>query len=89
MVPELPTATKVLFPQVTPQREIDVPEVLGIHVVAVEDLRIVPDLPTVTNKQVEQNSEVLSLKAYDSKEGIVAEIPRLLYRFSMLLRIAL
>ena len=50
---------------------------------------MVPEEPTITYKQVEQNSVVLSLNAYDSKEGIVAEIPRLLYRFSMLLRIAL
>ena len=49
--------------EVAPLSEFVVPEVLGIHVVAVEDFRIVPELPTVTNKQVEQNSVVLSLKA--------------------------
>ncbi len=41
----------------------EVPEVLGIHVVAVEEVRIVPLEPTETYKQVEQNSVVLSLKA--------------------------
>ena len=65
----------------------EVPEVAGNHEVVVEDVRIFPEEPTITYKQVEQNSVVLSLNAYVSKEGIVAEIPRLLYRFSMLLRI--
>ena len=88
LVPDAPTTTNVLFPQVIPLRLFVVPEVLEVHVVPVEELRIVPEEPTITYKQVEQNS-VVSLKAQDSKDGIVAEIPRLLYRFSMLLRIAL
>ena len=47
----------------TPLSCCDVPEVLEIHEVAVEEVRIVPELPTITYKQVEQNSVVLSLKA--------------------------
>ena len=89
MVPELPTVRKVLFPQEIPLSSFGVPEVLEIHEFAVEEVRIVPEEPTITYKQVEQNSIVLSLKAQDSKDGIVAEIPRLLQRLSMLLRITL
>ena len=59
---ELCTATKVLFPKVIPLRLFNVPEVLEIHEFAVEEVRIVPEEPTITNKQVEQNS-VVSLKA--------------------------
>jgi len=55
--------TKVLFPYVTLLSWYDVPEVLEVHVVLVEEVRIVPEEPTITYKQVEQNSVVLSLKA--------------------------
>jgi hypothetical protein len=48
---------------VIPVSLFDVPEVLEVHEVAVEEVRIVPELPTITYKQVEQNSVVLSLKA--------------------------
>ena len=44
-------------------RWFDVPEVLEVHVVPVVEFRIVPEEPTITYKQVEQNSVVLSLKA--------------------------
>ena len=46
----------------TPLRLFNVPEVLEIHEFAVEEVRIVPEEPTITYKQVDQNS-VVSLKA--------------------------
>ena len=48
MVPDLPTASKVLFALVTPLRLFDVPDVLEIHVVPSDEVRMVPDSPTAT-----------------------------------------
>jgi hypothetical protein len=61
MVPEVPTATNVLFPEVTPSRRFEVGEVTEDHesakslpdtevrVVPFDDVRIVDDSPTATN----------------------------------------
>ena len=46
MVPEDPTATNVLFPQVTPF--FDLPEVLDVHVVPSDEVSMVPESPTDT-----------------------------------------
>ena len=43
MVPDLPTASKVLFASVTPLRLFDVPDVLEIHVVPSDEVRMVPE----------------------------------------------
>ena len=48
MVPEAPTATKVLFPYVTPLSLFDVPEVLEVQVVASDEVSMVPEAPTAT-----------------------------------------
>ena len=48
MVPELPTATKVLFPKVTSVRLCDVPEVLEVQEVPSEEVPIYPNTPTAT-----------------------------------------
>ena len=49
MVPELPTATKVLFPKVTPQRVVEVGEVtLSKDDPLSVDLTMVPEVPTPT-----------------------------------------
>jgi len=47
MVPKKPTVTKSPFPEVTPLRYFDVPEVLSVQVVPSEEVRMVPQ-PTVT-----------------------------------------
>jgi len=49
MVPDLPTATKGLFPQVIPLSLFDVPEVLEVQVIASDEVSMVPISPTVTN----------------------------------------
>ena len=41
MVPDSPTAKKVLFPKVTPYKFFPVPEVLEVHVVPSEEVRMV------------------------------------------------
>ena len=48
MVPEPPTATKVLFAKVTPKRFFEVPDVRKVHDVPSEEVRIVPERPTTT-----------------------------------------
>ena len=48
-VPNFPTTTKVLLPNLTPLRFSVVPEVLKVHVVPSIEVRIVPLFPTVTN----------------------------------------
>ena len=48
MVPEEPTATKVLFPKWTPLSPYEAPEVLEVHEVPSEEVRRVPDQPTAT-----------------------------------------
>ena len=53
-----------------------VPEVLVAHEIPSVDMRIVPDTPTTTYKHCRQTSVVLSLKANDSKAGMVAVMPR-------------
>ena len=61
MVPDSPTATKVLFPDVTAGRNFVVGEVtevhefpesptdIEVHVVPFDEARMVPELPTETN----------------------------------------
>ncbi len=48
MVPEVPTAKKMLFEKVTPRRFLlkIIPEVLGVHDIPSEDVRTVPEAPT-------------------------------------------
>ena len=53
IVPESPTATKVLFAKVTPYNHFEVPEVLDVHKVPSEDVRIIPESPTETNNPLE------------------------------------
>ena len=48
-VPDFPTVTNVLFPNLTPLRCSVVPEVLEVQVVPSVEVRIVPRFPTVTN----------------------------------------
>jgi hypothetical protein len=66
MVPLSPTATYEYFPKVTPFREFDVPEVLEVHVVRSEEVRIVPSPPTATNDAVESEEVVVSDDVEDS-----------------------
>ena len=49
MVTLPPTATKVLIAKVTTLREFEVPEVLEVHEVPSEEVRIFPGPPTATN----------------------------------------
>ena len=48
MVPEPPTATKVLFAKVTPKRFFEVPDVRKVHDVPSEEVMMVPERPTTT-----------------------------------------
>jgi hypothetical protein len=48
MVPDSPTATKVLFPLVIPLRIFEIPDVLDAHEVPSEEVRMVPEYPTAT-----------------------------------------
>ena len=48
IVPAEPTATNVPFAWVTPIRKLDVSEVLGVHVLPSEEVRINPPSPTAT-----------------------------------------
>ena len=48
MVPEEPTATNVPFAWVIPIRKLVVPEVLGVHALPSEEVRIIPPWPTAT-----------------------------------------
>ena len=48
MVPVRPTTTKVLFAKVTNLRLFEVPEVLEVHEVPSEEVRMNPELPTAT-----------------------------------------
>ena len=48
MVPPSPTTTKVLSPKVIPERLLLVPEFLDDHEVPSDEVRMVPELPTVT-----------------------------------------
>ena len=67
MVPDLPTVTKVPFPEVTPLRYIHVPEVLSVQVIPSGEVRMVPDLPTLTNNPVEVVVEPSSLLLQEMK----------------------
>ena len=66
MVPEVQTATNVLFAWVTPLSLFAVPEVLEVQVVPFNEVRMVPDSPTTTN-----NPTVVSLttKVMPSEAG--------------------
>ena len=48
-----PTVTKVPFQQVISSRYIDVPEVLSVQEFPSEEVRMVPEEPTLTNNPVE------------------------------------
>ena len=48
MVPETPTVTRILFPEVISLRFSDVPEFLAVQDVPFDEVRIVPELPTET-----------------------------------------
>ena len=53
IVPFLHTATKMLFPYVTPWRSFDVAVVLEVHVVPLsEEVLIVPPPPTTTKRKL-------------------------------------
>ena len=52
MVPDTPPVTKSPFPYVTSQSLSDAPEVLLSQVVPSEEVRMVPNTPTVTNNPV-------------------------------------
>ena len=61
MFPELPTATKVLFPNETPLRLFAVGEVALSQVVPLSvDLTMFPDLPTPTNTPEPEEVVVVS-----------------------------
>jgi hypothetical protein len=73
MVPDRPTATKVLFAKVTPKRLFEVGEVaLSQDDPLSVDLTMVPDRPTATNipedEEVEELSEVLVELSEESSE---------------------
>ena len=48
MVPFQPTVTKSPFPEVTPERFLNIPEVLSVQVIPSGEVRMVPKKPTVT-----------------------------------------
>ena len=50
IVPELPTATKVLFPKVIPLRSFEVLEVFIVHEVPFDDVTMEPPAPTTINE---------------------------------------
>ena len=52
IVPDAPTAARILFPDVTPFNVFDVPEVLEVQEDPSGEVRIVPDAPTETYELV-------------------------------------
>ena len=48
IVPDAPTAARILFPDVTPFNVFDVPEVLEVQEDPSDEVRIVPEAPTET-----------------------------------------
>tara|TARA_B110001454_G_scaffold89036_1_gene85124 strand:+ start:1822 stop:2103 length:282 start_codon:yes stop_codon:yes gene_type:complete len=68
MVPETPTVTRILFPEVISLRFSDVPEVLAVQEVPFDEVRIVPELPTETYDLVvlELSEVVVSSSAVES-----------------------
>ncbi len=48
IVPDAPTAARILFPDVTPFNVFDVPEVLEVQEEPSDEVRIVPEAPTET-----------------------------------------
>ena len=50
IVPELPTATKVLFPKVIPLRSFEVLEVFSVHKVPFDEVTMEPPAPTTINE---------------------------------------
>ena len=70
--PDVPTVTKVVFAWVTPLRVFDVPEVLEVHVVPSEEVRMVPPLPTATyNPLVVVVVELLDDSSFSLQEKTV------------------
>jgi len=67
MVPGIPTVTKIPFPEVTPLRYFDVPEVLLVHEFPSGEVRMVPDSPTVTKSPL---PEVTRLRYTHVPEGL-------------------
>ena len=53
MVPELPTATNVLFPYKIFHIPCDDPEVLEVQVVPSDDVSMTPDIPTAINNPLD------------------------------------
>ena len=89
MVPEAPTVTKVLFPQVIPVSLFDVPEVLEVQDVPSDEVRMVPEEPTVTKVLFAQVTplsccdvpEVLEIHEVAVEEvRIVPELPTITYK---------
>ena len=48
IVPDAPTAARILFPDVTPFNVFDVPEVMEVQEDPSDEVRIVPEAPTET-----------------------------------------
>ena len=61
MVPVRPATTKVLFAKVTNLRLFEVPEVLEVHEVPSEEVRMVPESPVTTKVLLLLLSLLLSL----------------------------
>ena len=60
IVPDAPTAARILFPDVTPFNVFDVPEVLEVQEEPSDEVRIVPEAPTETyDLVVEEFEEVV------------------------------
>ena len=80
MVPDVPTAARILFPDVTPFNVFDVPEVLEVQEVPSDEVRIVPDAPTETYdlvvvevEEVEPEPEVFVVSSSLLAQEMMAE----------------
>ena len=84
MFPELPTPTKVLFPNTTPHKLLPVREVaLSQDDPLSVDLKIVPEKPTATNTPEPEEEE--SSEEETVKEVIVRESLKLVSEFSLVI----
>ena len=73
MVPDAPTAARILFPDVTPINVFDVPEVLEVQEDPSDEVRIVPEAPTETYDLV-----VVEVEEVDPEPEVFVESSSLL-----------
>ena len=75
IVPDAPTAARILFPDVTPFNVFDVPEVLEVQEEPSDEVRIVPEAPTETYDLVVVEVEEVEPEVFVESSLVESSLP--------------